>query len=208
MMLELSDDGTVTSVNEEELVYVDKNELEELVDNYHQLEKENKELKHQLEVCQKPLSNLEDLEQWRWEDLLGALNQIANSVGYETELFGKEYIGSYEEEIEQLQKEYHEINEENEQLKQDGSYWAKTAEARRKEIDTLQLENELLKEALKKEHMSISGVLCDACKYQEAIYTNNWFVGEDFDVKCNKGHEVLIDEDEQECTDFELRIGD
>jgi len=45
MMLELGDDGTVTSVNEEELVYVDKNELEEFVNSYHQLEKENEQLK-------------------------------------------------------------------------------------------------------------------------------------------------------------------
>ena len=45
MMLQLGDDGVVTSVNEEELVYVDKNELEQLIENYQQLEKDNKELK-------------------------------------------------------------------------------------------------------------------------------------------------------------------
>ena len=45
MMLQVGDDGVVTSVNEEELVYVDKNELEQLIENYQQLEKENEQLK-------------------------------------------------------------------------------------------------------------------------------------------------------------------
>lgn len=45
MMLQVGDDGVVTSVNEEELVYVDKNELDQLIENYQQLEKENKQLK-------------------------------------------------------------------------------------------------------------------------------------------------------------------
>ena len=48
MMLQLGDDGVVTSVNEEELVYVDKNELEQLIENYQQLEKENEQLKKEL----------------------------------------------------------------------------------------------------------------------------------------------------------------
>ena len=45
MMLQVGDDGVVTSVNEEELVYVDKMELEQLLESYQQLEKDNKELK-------------------------------------------------------------------------------------------------------------------------------------------------------------------
>ena len=45
MMLQVGDDGVVTSVNEEELVYVDKMELEQLIESYQQLEKDNKELK-------------------------------------------------------------------------------------------------------------------------------------------------------------------
>ena len=48
MMLQVGDDGVVTSVNEEELVYVDKNELEQLIENYQQLEKENEQLKKEL----------------------------------------------------------------------------------------------------------------------------------------------------------------
>ena len=48
MMLQLGDDGVVTSVNEEELVYVDKNELEQLIENYQQLEKESEQLKASL----------------------------------------------------------------------------------------------------------------------------------------------------------------
>lgn len=39
-----------------------------------------------------------------------------------------------------------ELAEENEQLKQDGFYWAKTAEARRKEIDKLRKDNSILKQ--------------------------------------------------------------
>ena len=53
MMLQVGDDGVVTSVNEEELVYVDKNELEQLIENYQQLEKENEQLK-------KSVNNLKD----------------------------------------------------------------------------------------------------------------------------------------------------
>lgn len=44
-MLQVGDDGVVTSVNEEELVYVDKMELEQLIESYQQLENDNKELK-------------------------------------------------------------------------------------------------------------------------------------------------------------------
>ena len=46
-MLQVGDDGVVTSVNEEELVYVDKMELEQLIESYQQLEKDNKELKEE-----------------------------------------------------------------------------------------------------------------------------------------------------------------
>ena len=38
------------------------------------------------------------------------------------------------------------LEEENEQLKQDGFYWAETAEARRKEIDKLRKDNSILKQ--------------------------------------------------------------
>ena len=38
MMLQVGDDGVVTSVNEEELVYVDKKELEQFINSYKQLE--------------------------------------------------------------------------------------------------------------------------------------------------------------------------
>lgn len=45
----------------------------------------------------------------------------------------------FDEEILKLEKE-------NEQLKQDGLYWAQTAEARRKEIDKLRKDNTILKQ--------------------------------------------------------------
>lgn len=44
MILQLNDDGVVSSVNEEDLIYVDKNELEQLVESYHKLENENEQL--------------------------------------------------------------------------------------------------------------------------------------------------------------------
>ena len=44
MMLELGDDGVVSKVDEENLVYVDEKELEELVDRHNQLRAENDDL--------------------------------------------------------------------------------------------------------------------------------------------------------------------
>ena len=69
-------------------------------------------------------------------------------------------------------------------------------------------ENQQLRKSLKRELMAMSGNLCDACKHEEEDNTNNWLVGIDYDVKCNKGHEILLDDEEQECDDFELKIGD
>ena len=48
MMFQVGDDGVVSSVNEEDLIYVDKNELDKFIESYHQLEKENKKLKQLL----------------------------------------------------------------------------------------------------------------------------------------------------------------
>jgi hypothetical protein len=75
-------------------------------------------------------------------------------------------------------------------------------------LENLYNKNQELEKALKNEYMSLSGCLCDACKYEEEIYTNNWFIGEDYDVKCNKGHDILADDEVQECNDFELRLED
>ena len=61
MMLQVGDDGVVTSVNEEELVYVDKNELEQLIENYQQLEKENEQLKSRIKEVTELLSEEVDL---------------------------------------------------------------------------------------------------------------------------------------------------
>ena len=61
MMLQVGDDGVVTSVNEEELVYVDKNELEQLIENYQQLEKENEQLKSTIKEVTELLSDEVDL---------------------------------------------------------------------------------------------------------------------------------------------------
>ena len=62
-------------------------------------------------------------------------------------------------------------------------------------------------EALKKELMAMSGVLCDACKHCRSYLVNTPYAYE-YDMECKKKHEVLTDDAEQECEDFELMIGD
>ena len=57
MMLKIGDDGVVSSIDEENLVYVDKNELEQLIENYQKLEEENEQLKKQLESCKRVIVN-------------------------------------------------------------------------------------------------------------------------------------------------------
>ena len=76
------------------------------------------------------------------------------------------------------------------------------------ELNALHEENTHLRKSLKRELMAVSGNLCDACKHEEEDNTNNWLVGIDFDVKCRKGHKILLDDEEQECEDFELRLED
>ncbi len=48
MMFQVGDDGVVSSVNEEDLIHVDKNELDKFVESYHKLEEENEELKQKI----------------------------------------------------------------------------------------------------------------------------------------------------------------
>lgn len=68
MMLQVGDDGVVTSVNEEELVYVDKMELEQLIESYQQLENDNKELKEEhrriIELLDKKLQENDDNDEY------------------------------------------------------------------------------------------------------------------------------------------------
>lgn len=45
MMLQLGDDGVLRNADEENLVYVDEKELEELIDKANELLEENKQLK-------------------------------------------------------------------------------------------------------------------------------------------------------------------
>ena len=52
----------------------------------------------------------------------------------------------HKKECEELVDIINEIIDENEQLKQDGFYWAEIAEARRKEIDKLRKDNSILKQ--------------------------------------------------------------
>ncbi len=50
MMLQLGDDGVVSSVDEENLIYVDKNELEKFIESYEKLEEENKIFREFIEL--------------------------------------------------------------------------------------------------------------------------------------------------------------
>lgn len=68
MMLQVGDDGVVTSVNEEELVYVDKMELEQLIESYQQLENDNEELKEEhrriIDLLDKKLHENDDNDEY------------------------------------------------------------------------------------------------------------------------------------------------
>ena len=70
MMFQVGDDGVVSSINEEDLIYVDKNELDELVESYHKLEKENEQLKQRNNRQAKQLDRLYHLiEEKDWRTL-------------------------------------------------------------------------------------------------------------------------------------------
>ena len=74
MMFQVGDDGVVSSVNEEDLIYVDKNELEQFVDSYHQLEKENEQLKKHIESLNKILIEEHSIDERLLDDLY--FNQV------------------------------------------------------------------------------------------------------------------------------------
>ena len=57
MMLQIGDDGAVSKVDEEELIYVDKKELEELIERYTHLEEENEQLRKQIQNYEQLISN-------------------------------------------------------------------------------------------------------------------------------------------------------
>ena len=60
MMLQIGDDGVVSSVDEENLIYVDKNELEQFIESYQKLEEENEQLKKSMiEVVDRYIKNVE-----------------------------------------------------------------------------------------------------------------------------------------------------
>ena len=57
MMLQIGDDGAVSKVDEEELIYVDKKELEELIERYTHLEEENEQLRQELkDIKENPIN--------------------------------------------------------------------------------------------------------------------------------------------------------
>ena len=68
MMFQLGDDGVVSSVDEENLIYVDKNELDELIDKYNNLQEENEQLKSENQELKQYLS-WQDMELEEMEDL-------------------------------------------------------------------------------------------------------------------------------------------
>ena len=77
MMFQVGDDGVVSSINEEDLIYVDKNELDELVESYHKLEKENEQLKQRNNRQAKQLDRLYNLiEEKDWRTLTDILDDF------------------------------------------------------------------------------------------------------------------------------------
>jgi len=65
MMLQIGDDGVVSSVDEENLIYVDKNELEQFIESYRKLEEENEQLKRKNQRLEKQKNVLIDyMDNW------------------------------------------------------------------------------------------------------------------------------------------------
>lgn len=66
MMFQVGDGGVVSTVDEDNLIYVDKNELDELIDRYNRLEDENEQLKQKIksinEILSKDMGYVESFE--------------------------------------------------------------------------------------------------------------------------------------------------
>ena len=115
MMLQVGDDGVVTSVNEEELVYVDKNELEQLIENYQQLKKEKERLKQTVSDWSGSYDELfEDIK--RLEEENEQLKSEIEKLSYANEdLLEEKRIWK------QMSDEYTKLSDENEQLRKDAT---------------------------------------------------------------------------------------
>lgn len=61
MMLQISNDGVVSSVDEDESVYVDKKDFEELFNRYKQLEEENEQLKKEVRYWKRVVNQHNEL---------------------------------------------------------------------------------------------------------------------------------------------------
>ena len=61
MILKMNDNGVISSVDEENLTYVDKNELKQFIESYQELEKENKQLKSTMKEVAELLEEEVDL---------------------------------------------------------------------------------------------------------------------------------------------------
>ena len=85
MMLQVGDDGVVTSVNEEELVYVDKMELEQLIESYQQLENDNKELKEEhrriIDLLDKKLHENDDNDEYARRVKIDLIMELKKELG-------------------------------------------------------------------------------------------------------------------------------
>lgn len=71
MMLQIGDDGVVSSVNEEDLIYVDKKELEQFIESYQKLEKENEQLKQYIKEIDDAELHLKQIILKRIDDYIG-----------------------------------------------------------------------------------------------------------------------------------------
>ena len=84
-MLQVGDDGVVTSVNEEELIYVDKMELEQLIESYQQLENDNKELKEEhrriIDLLDKKLHENDDNDEYARRVKIDLIMELKKELG-------------------------------------------------------------------------------------------------------------------------------
>ena len=129
----------------QDLIYIDgKDELLELAEHVDKLQEENDFLEIENESLEDGATKYAELYHKSLKEIeqLNKKLHIYKSDGLET----LNDLQRCYENAKKATKTIDALYEENEQLKQDGLYWAETAEARRKEIDKLQKDNSILKQ--------------------------------------------------------------
>ena len=111
MMLQIGDDGVVSKVDAEELIYVDKNELDAFVEEYNHLKEEKEQqqksfdgLAHNWKImydeAKEVISNLEKENEQLRKELFEAEKELLWATSDEVDR-----VLHFEEEVEELRKE-------------------------------------------------------------------------------------------------------